>query len=101
VRLDRNAGIVPAGQSVFENVAHAAVAFTGPVVIGIILSRVPGGVLDVDVDRVIANVLPKLPWILFGPRLGFGAIGIEDRVGSVKNPFQARTFVEQLKGMLP
>ena len=50
---------------------------------------------------VFPDVLPVLPRILLGPRLGLGAVLVEDRVGGVEHPLEAGNFLEQLDAVLP
>ena len=94
VRFEREGGVITMSQGVGNNVTHSSMTFAGPVVIGVILGRVPGGVFDMDVDDVIADVLPKFPGILLGPRFRLGAIRVEDGIGGIEYPFKAGTFIE-------
>src|SRR5437588_10581590 len=53
VRFDGDAAVVAAREGIFEDVAHAALAFTGPVVSRVVFRRVPSGVLDVNVYDLV------------------------------------------------
>ena len=87
VRFDGDAGIIAASQRVAQDVAHSSLTFAWPVVVGIIFGGIPRGVLDVNVQDVIANVGPEFPRILAWPGLGLVAVTIEDRIGGVEDPF--------------
>ena len=101
MRLDRDTRVIAPRERIPKNLAHPALAFAGPVVIGVVLRGVPCGVLDVDVHGMIAHVLPELPRVLFRPRLGLGAVGIKDGIGRVEDPLEAGNFVQQLQRVLP
>ena len=100
VWLNGDAGVVATGEGVLENVADAALAFAGPVVVGVVLGRVPSGVLDMDVCDMIANGEPEFPRILLGPGLRFGTIREENGVPGVEDPLKVGNFFQQFQRVL-
>ena len=93
VWLNAHASGVTTRLRIFQNLTHTALAVAGPVVIRVVLSRIPRRVLRMDVRDMIAHVRPKLPRILTRPRLGLAAIWIEHGIRGVKDEFEAGTFV--------
>src|SRR4029453_18530881 len=62
---------------------------------------VPGRILDVNVSHMVAHVLPKFPCILSRPGPWFGTVRVKDWIGSVEDPLETGTFIQELKRMLP
>jgi hypothetical protein len=97
VRFNRDAAVIAPVQGVAKDVADAALPFAGPVVIGVVFRGIPGGVLDMDMGDAITDLGPELPGILTWPGAGLGAVRIEDGVGGVEDPFEARHLVEEFE----
>jgi len=87
MRFDRKPAFVPTSNRILQDFPHLALTFTWPIVISIVFRGVPGGVLDVDMKRVILHMLPEFIGFLPGPGLGLRPVGIEDRIGRVEHSF--------------
>jgi len=101
VRLDGYARIETAREGVLQDVADAALAFARPVVICVLLRRIPRRILYMDMNDMIADLCPEFPRILLRPRLWLHAVRVEHGVRRVEEPFQTGRIFEQLQRVLP
>ena len=86
VRLDTQGPGITAPTGILQNSHHRTIPLSRPVIVGVILGIAPTRILDVDVFRDIANLSPELPRILPRMRRYPCSVGIEDRIGGIKNP---------------
>src|ERR1041385_8452324 len=75
--------------------------FAWECIVGIVLGRIPNGILYMHMHDPWLYVSIELPGILFGPRLGLGSVLVENRIGGVKNPFKAGNIFQKLQGKRP
>src|ERR1051325_7590267 len=84
-----------------ENIADAAHAFAGHVVVGVIFGGIPGGIFNVDMRDVRPDMRVEFPGILFAPGFGFGTIVVENWIGRIENEFEAGNFFEEFERERP